>query len=250
MGRKFIDMTGWVMKDHGVPRSRLTVIDRNTDDSKNIKWNCKCECGNNHIAAGIYIRSGQILSCGCLTDEIRIQNGLKQKEYNEFVELNDVIIGFTNKGEQFKFSLCDYDLLKKYCWRIDAKGYVVAKDVDNGRIVKMHQLIMGEIDDCVIDHKNRDKTDNTRSNLRTATEQENIYNRSIFKNNKSGIIGVIWHKRDYIWESYINYNNKHIYLGRFANKEDATKARLHAELKYFGLEFSPQRHLFAQYNII
>ena len=32
------------------------------------------------------------------------------------------------------------------------------------------------------------------------------------------------------------------------NQEDAIKARLKAELKYFG-EFAPQKHLFKQYGI-
>ena len=43
-------------------------------------------------------------------------------------------------------------------------------------------------------------------------------------------------------------NKKDIYLGRYSNKEDAIKARLEAEIKYFG-EFAPQRHLFEQYGI-
>lgn len=43
-------------------------------------------------------------------------------------------------------------------------------------------------------------------------------------------------------------DKKDIYLGRYSNKEDAIKARLEAEIKYFG-EFAPQRHLFEQYGI-
>jgi len=39
-----------------------------------------------------------------------------------------------------------------------------------------------------------------------------------------------------------------IYIGLFDNKDDAIKARLKAEKKYFG-EFAPQRHLFEQYEI-
>ena len=43
-------------------------------------------------------------------------------------------------------------------------------------------------------------------------------------------------------------DKKDIYLGRYSNKEDAIKARLEAEIKYYG-EFAPQRHLFEQYGI-
>lgn len=48
---KLIDMTGWVMKEHDVPDSRITVL-RRVDDYISPKgyrvtqWECKCECGN------------------------------------------------------------------------------------------------------------------------------------------------------------------------------------------------------------
>ena len=42
---------------------------------------------------------------------------------------------------------------------------------------------------------------------------------------------------------------KEIILGCFDDIEDAIKARLEGELKYFGSEFAPQRHLFGQYGI-
>lgn len=40
-----------------------------------------------------------------------------------------------------------------------------------------------------------------------------------------------------------------IHLGYFDNKDDAIKARLYAEQKYFK-EFAPQKHLYEQYGII
>ena len=43
-------------------------------------------------------------------------------------------------------------------------------------------------------------------------------------------------------------NHKEIPLGYFDDIEDAIKARLEGEVKYFG-EFAPQRDLFKQYGI-
>lgn len=40
-----------------------------------------------------------------------------------------------------------------------------------------------------------------------------------------------------------------MHLGSFSDKEDAIKARLQAEAKYFK-KFAPQRHLFKQYGIL
>ena len=61
-------------------------------------------------------------------------------------------------------------------------------------------------------------------------------------------MGVNWERRRNKWRSRIVVDEKEIYLGTFQNKEDAIKARLKAEAKYYG-EFAPQRHLFEQYGI-
>jgi len=47
---------------------RLTVI-KDTgkrDNSNNVIWLCKCDCGNIHEVAGSYLINGSIRSCGCL----------------------------------------------------------------------------------------------------------------------------------------------------------------------------------------
>ena len=74
---KCIDMTGWVMKEHGVQDSRLTVVSRsnNVGSGRKVKavWLCRCECGNM-----IEIRADAIrfttLSCGCLQKEVASKN--------------------------------------------------------------------------------------------------------------------------------------------------------------------------------
>lgn len=70
MGR-FINMTGWIMKEHGVPDSRLTVIKIGENShSGHIRWHCKCECGNEcHNIDGRDLRNGHTKSCGCLQKE-------------------------------------------------------------------------------------------------------------------------------------------------------------------------------------
>ena len=67
---KLIDMTGWIMKEHGVPDSRLTVVERGgRAKSKEVKWICQCECGNTIEVTSSHLRSGHTLSCGCLMKE-------------------------------------------------------------------------------------------------------------------------------------------------------------------------------------
>lgn len=70
-----IDMTGWVMKEHGAPDSIITVISRDNDYKKlnnlspkntNTYWKYRCQCGIIKTAMGQDIRRGKVLSCGCL----------------------------------------------------------------------------------------------------------------------------------------------------------------------------------------
>lgn len=51
--------------------------------------------------------------------------------------------------------------------------------------------------------------------------------------NTSGYPGVWYHKKRGLWEAYISIHRKRIFLGRYAKKEDAIKARKRAEEEYF-----------------
>ncbi|MDA6380520.1 HNH endonuclease signature motif containing protein [Escherichia coli] len=66
----------------------------------------------------------------------------------------------------------------------------------NGKAYPAHRLawliVYGTMPDGFIDHINRVRTDNRISNLRLVTHSENMQNRKIQKNNKSGYRGVSW----------------------------------------------------------
>ena len=72
---KFIDITGWVMKEHGVPDSRLTVVERAEDyispsGKHETRWRCICECGNEVVVTRSRIKGNNATkSCGCLQKE-------------------------------------------------------------------------------------------------------------------------------------------------------------------------------------
>ena len=50
----------------------------------------------------------------------------------------------------------------------------------------------GYFPENIVDHKNRIKSDDRYKNLRQVTQQCNVKNCSIRKNNKSGVSGVFW----------------------------------------------------------
>jgi hypothetical protein len=98
-----------------------------------------------------------------------------------------------------------------------------------------HGIDPGE---CVIDHIQPDiPLPNVASNIRLATNSENIRNQKKHTNNTSGVPGVTWDKYRKKWLAQIVVNYKNISLGRFNEFNDAVAARKTAEERYFG-EFS------------
>lgn len=226
---------------------KLTVLKQAEDyiDKNGIhiaRWWVKCDCGSNEfIVRGNKLKNGYTKSCGCMQKEAITKIGHANKKYNKYDLSGDYGIGYTSKGEEFWFDLEDYDKIKNYCWHYDDQGYVKSDIyIENKHLrISLHRLIMDFPESKEVDHiihlpKGQKKFDNRKSNLRIVNESENQMNKHKQGNNTSGIVGVSWHSRDSVWEAYISYNNKQIYLGRFNNKEDAAFARKIAENKYFG----------------
>lgn len=255
---KFIDMTGWVMSEHGVPDSRLTVKKQAEDHIQPngahvTMWLCECSCEEHNIieVSGMNIRNGNTLSCGCISRERFIKNNKLKKKCNVYSEklldkYGEYYVGYTsNTGTEFYIDADDYDKVKKYCWceRHSGKTRTIRAYIDGTRM-HMHQFL--GFADC--DHADRNELNNRKYNLRLCTRSQNCQNRSKHTNNTSGFIGVSWHKTTNKWAANINVNKKRISLGVFTDKEEAIRARLFAESKYFK-EFAPQRHLFEKYGI-
>jgi hypothetical protein len=250
---QFIDMTGWVMSEHGVPDSRLTVIKKGedyigTNGEHYAMWTCRCSCGNpiEFDVFGSCIRSGHTRSCGCLLVEFR-KSGKAHKKENKIEYRDDYCVGYTsNTNREFYFDKEDEPIVRKYCW-CEKEGYVKTHDPITKKTKSLHKEITGYE---LTDHIDRNPMNNRRYNLRPATQFDNSKNASIPKNNTSGYIGVSWNRQKNKWNAYIMVNYKKKNLGTFVNKEDAIIARLKAEKEYFADGFEPQRHLFEQYGII
>ena len=104
-------------------------------------------------------------------------------------------------------------------------------------LIKAHRLawffVHGEIPKY-IDHINRNKLDNSISNLRECTPVENCRNRNISSNCKSGIRGVSWSKANKKWRADININKKHTFLGYFDTIDEATERYKEMAIKTHG----------------
>lgn len=112
-----------------------------------------------------------------------------------------------------------------------------------GGLEFLHRLILRAPPGVWVDHKNGNRLDNRRSNLRFATATENARNKNALHQNRTGLssrfVGVSFDKgRPIPWAAYINVNGKRRCLGRFAKEIEAGIVRLQAELRYFG-DFAP-----------
>lgn len=112
-----------------------------------------------------------------------------------------------------------------------------------GKMIKLHRYIMNvEYSNILVDHINRNTLDNRKLNLRLCDYKENSFNKSIRKDNTSGIIGVDFNKSNRKWRAKIKYNNVGIHLGYFDDINEALVNRRIAEEILFG-EYNPHEKL-------
>lgn len=151
---------------------------------------------------------------------------------NRYVRQADFTEIHTIKGEIILVDNDDFDIVSKYCWYVSTKGYAYSRK--NKKHVSMHRLIMNP-EKLQVDHINRNKLDNRKSNLRLVTNQQNQYNTRLPRNNTSGFKGVYYNKDCNKWSAQITVNKQTINLGLFENKELAIQVRLLAEKQYYNL---------------
>ena len=83
-----------------------------------------------------------------------------------------------------------------------------------------------------VDHINGDREDNRIANLREVDRSENNKNTTMYKNNKSGVLGVYYNKRNRNWIAEVRVKGTKIHLGTFETIVLAKEARIHANRLY------------------
>jgi hypothetical protein len=143
----------------------------------------------------------------------------------------------TTNGFEFRVSDEDAEVACQHRWCRSAKGYILCSSGRrNGRRPKLHQVIaerMG-LNPTTADHVNRDRSDNRRENLRTASRSEQNANRKGKRDSTSGLKGVSLDRTRGLWKASIQVNGKYIWLGRYPAAEEAHAAYCEAAIKHFG----------------
>lgn len=143
-----------------------------------------------------------------------------------------------SKGYVTKVDDEDFDSLNKFKWWFGPGGYAV-RQVHIGKRnggkcenIFMHQSIMGARKELTVDHINGDKLNNTRENLRFATQSQNSVNRVVV--NPSGYRGVQFDKVTKKWKAKITKDYKQYALGSYETKEEAAKAYDKSAIELYG----------------
>lgn len=133
--------------------------------------------------------------------------------------------------------------LADYKWTSHSRGYAYRQrsmGSKKQRTIFMHRVILERILGCelppgmVCDHVNGTKTDNRRTNLRLASQQQNLGNKRQSKNNTSGYKGVSFNKPANKWNAKIRFDARLKDLGLYVDAVDAHRAYCVAALTHFG----------------
>lgn len=124
-------------------------------------------------------------------------------------------------------------------------GYTARKLPGKGGKTYLHRFVMERVlkrklkKGEYVDHINRKKWDDRRSNLRVATMSQNLVNRTIDYRSTSGIRGVTEDKRNGRWVAYYFVKSKKKHIGSFGTKEEALAARMEVVIKIYGEFYRP-----------
>lgn len=149
-------------------------------------------------------------------------------------------------GTKRLFDLINMDLSlhseEAFYWKRSGKraGYL---SEDGYRYIRLDGVLYGEhrlvyllqykVLPELVDHRDRNPSNNNINNLRAANKRINAINTGLPNNNRSGVKGVSWHKAGKKWTAQINNKGVKYHLGSYNNLLDAVEARLKAEEEFW-----------------
>lgn len=118
----------------------------------------------------------------------------------------------------------DWPHVARFTWRLHYEGYAI-RGVGK-RTIYMARELLGVHDPKIrTDHRNGDRLDNRRRNLRSGSALLNNQNLTVLRSdNRSAHRGVIWHKTKRRWWAYARLGGKQHSLGYHDTPEQAADA--------------------------
>lgn len=114
----------------------------------------------------------------------------------------------------------DYPIIRWHSFNLSANGY--PRTSIRGKTFCLHNLILNDPPPGMTpDHKDRDKLNNRRDNLKYSNESEQKINRDTLKSNTSGETNIHFNKLAGNYAVRYRKNGKRIHVGYFSTLQGA-----------------------------
>lgn len=135
-------------------------------------------------------------------------------------------IRLTNSGIRVFIDDEDYEHLSQFTWHLSKNGYVSRsywKSNQTNGTIYMHRLIMDAPKGMDVDHKDMNRFNNQKSNLRIATRSQNMANSPARSGHSKykGVSKLANIKLKKPWLSYIRVEGKMYYNGYYETENEA-----------------------------
>lgn len=181
-------------------------------------------CGNQSVKTIGNMKTGSPDCCDCCPPKYR------------FIVKDGIATGHLQDGTVFCIDEEDIPLVIAKCWYVNDGGYIFRREAMTRKPERLHRTLLGlsSEDDCVVDHINRNKLDNRKSNLRITTQTYNCYNSSLRKDNSTGYVGVSYSSKAGRYRAAIQC--KGVYVSFFTGNDIVKAAQMYniAAMLLFG----------------